>query len=69
MDFQELESETLKQAPPVLPWVKFAEWIGLGDEPKVVRGWVDRGYVPTLRIGKRLMINVELFRQQLLEGE
>lgn len=69
MDFQEIDNETLRNVPPVLPWVKFAEWIGLGDEPKVVRGWVDRGYIPSLRIGRRIMVNVEIFRQQLLEED
>lgn len=69
MDFQELDKETLRHAPPVMPWAKFAEWIQMGDEPIVVRGWLDRGYLPSVRLGKRLMVNVERFRQQLMEEE
>lgn len=69
MDFQEVDSNTLLGAPPVLPWTLFADWIGLGDEPQVVRGWLDRGYLPSIRIGKRLMVNVELFRKELTEDE
>lgn len=67
MEFQDLTDSAFKNAPPVLPWAKFADWIGV--EPGIVRGWVDRGYLPTTRIGKHLLINVELFRKQLLEQE
>lgn len=69
MDFQELDTDTLREAPPVMPWAKFAEWIQMGDEVLVVQNWLNRGYIPTLRIGKRLMVNVERFRQQLLEEQ
>jgi len=67
MDFQELTDSALKNAPPVLPWTVFADWIHV--EPGIVRGWYERGYLPTVRFGKHLMINVELFRKQLLEKE
>lgn len=67
MDFQELTDSSLKNAPPVLPWAAFADWIHV--EPGIVRGWLDRGYLPTHRIGKHLLVNVELFRKQLLEKE
>ena len=69
MDFQELSASAMKDAPPVMPWQAFAEWIHMTEEPQVVRGWLDRGYVPSLRIGKRLMVNIELFRKQLLDRE
>lgn len=69
MNFQELNPELLREAPPVMPWVKFAEWIQMDDELQVVRGWIDRGYLPSIKIGKRLMINIELFKQQLTDSE
>lgn len=68
MDFQELTDSVVKNAPPVLPWAKFADWIQV--EPGVVRAWIDRGYLPVTKIGKYTLVNVELFRQQLTgQGE
>ncbi|MEH6493398.1 DNA-binding protein [Halopseudomonas sp.] len=52
-----------------MPWPKFADWIGMGDEPRVVESWVQRGYLPTKKVGKRVMINVALLVRQLLEEE
>lgn len=63
----EVTPSLLYGAPPVLPWEVFADWIGMSDETGVVKGWIDRGYVPTLKIGKRLMVNVALFQRQLVE--
>jgi hypothetical protein len=67
VEFQDISEPTLKQAPPVLPWEVFADWIHV--QPGIVRGWIDRGYLPTVRTGKHLMVNVELYRKQLLEKE
>jgi len=41
----------------------------MGDEPIVVRTWLDRGYLPSKKVGKRTMVNVALLHQQLLEQE
>lgn len=67
MEFQELTGNSLVAAPPIMPWQRFSDWIGV--EPGIVRGWLDRGYLPTHRIGKHLLVNVELLRKQLLEQE
>ena len=55
--------------PPLMPWRKFADSIGMGEEHGVVRGWLDRGYLPAVTIGKRLMVNMVLLRKQLMERE
>jgi hypothetical protein len=55
--------------PPLVPWHRFAEWIGMGDEPVVVRTWLERGYLPSKKVGKRTMVNVALLTQMLLEQE
>ena len=34
---------------------KFAERVGVSEG--VVRGWVNRGYVPTIKIGKYVLID------------
>ena len=69
MDTQDITSEALKGSPSIMPWQAFAEWIQMGEEPEVVRGWIARGYIPSVRIGKRVMVNIRLFDQQLLEQE
>lgn len=66
-EFEDLSAPSLAGSPPLLPWAKFADWIQI--EPGIVRGWMDRGYLPTFRIGKHVMVNVELLRKQLLEKE
>ena len=50
---------------PVLTLKKFGELVGL--EPGVLSAQVDRGYWPTLKVGKRVFVNVELVRQRALE--
>jgi hypothetical protein len=59
----------LPASPPVLPWDKFADWIGMSDQPGVVQAWLARGYIPTVKIGKYLMVNVALYNKWLLERE
>jgi hypothetical protein len=48
----------LVQSPqvPVMHPDKFAELIGLSSG--VVGGWIDQGYVPTVKIGKYRLINI-----------
>lgn len=69
MDMEGVGPENLIGAPPIMPWPKFADWIGMGDEPRVVESWIQRGYLPTKKIGKRQMVNVALLVRQLLEEE
>lgn len=69
MDTEGFDPQKLNGAPPMMPWPKFAEWIGMGDEPVVVRSWVERGYLPSIKVGKRTMVNVSLLVQQLLNEE
>lgn len=66
MEIQAIPPSSLLSAPPVMPWAKFAEWIGV--EEGVCHGWCQRGYLPTFKIGRHQMVNVELFRKQLCEA-
>lgn len=59
----------LLNAPPVMPWRQFADWIRMGDEHDVVWGWIRNGYIPSHKVGKRTMVNVVLLTQQLLDKE
>lgn len=69
MDKEGLDSQKLHGATPLMPWPKFAEWIGMADEPLVARTSLERGYLPSQEVGKRTMVNVALLHQQLLEQE
>lgn len=53
--------------PPLMPWAEFADWIRVS--PQVVRGWVDKGHLPTVQVGRRRMVNVVALVDQLREGE
>ncbi|NOR71640.1 MAG: hypothetical protein GQ532_18460 [Methylomarinum sp.] len=48
---------------PVIHQDKFAAAVGLSSG--VIGGWVDNGYIPTLKIGKYRMINLVQFTKQL----
>lgn len=53
--------------PPMMSWSEFAEWIRVS--PGIVRGWVDKGYLPMVRVGKHRMINIVALVDQLREDE
>jgi len=52
--------------PPVMHKERFAEWVGVSVG--VVEGWADRGYVPTVVIGKHKLINLVLLNEQCLKS-
>lgn len=52
-----------------LPFIRpehLAEQIGLS--PGVVGGWLDNGYLPTVKVGKYQMINLVLLSENLKQG-
>ena len=54
-----LQIPTIQVPTPQVPFMhpdKFAELIGLSSG--VVGGWIDLGYVPTVKIGKYRLINM-----------
>lgn len=53
--------------PPLVTRERFAEMCGLS--PGVIAGFVSRGYIPTISVGKYSLINVELLRKLCLERE
>jgi hypothetical protein len=52
---------------PIINWRLFAELTGF--EEGVVQGWMGKGYIPTIPIGKHSCINLELLRKICLERE
>lgn len=49
---------------PVMHWKRFAELVGV--DPDVVRGFCDKGYIPSMTIGKHRFINLAKFTQACL---
>lgn len=65
-----MEAEpNISQLPlvPVMSRDRFAEHVGV--TPDVVTGWISRGYVPVVPIGKYNLINVALLTKMSLERE
>lgn len=53
--------------PPVMPRDQFADWIRV--EPGIVLGWMNRGYIPTVMVGKHRLVNVVQYVRNLLDQE
>jgi len=45
----------------------FSQLTGLTEE--TIRGMIDRGHLPTVKIGKHRMVNVALITKEALEAE
>lgn len=54
----------LLMAVPVMTKERFAELVGV--EVGVVRGMLDRGYLPAIKIGRHRFVNVALLQKQCL---
>ena len=52
-------------AVPVMTKERFAELVGV--EVGVVRGMLDRGYLPAIKLGRHRLVNVALLQKQCLE--
>ena len=58
---------TVFPAVPVRERERFAALVGI--ELGVVNGWIDRGYVPTVKIGRYRLINLAALTREALEAE
>ena len=68
MDHQERSQQI--SARPTMPYMErttFAALIGL--PLNVVDGWIARGYVPTVKIGKNSLVNIALLSKTVLKSE
>ena len=43
---------------PIMPWEKFAEWIGMKHSLAEVKGWVETGEIPSIKIDGKVMVNL-----------
>jgi len=53
--------------PPVSGQEQFAMWVGV--TPDTVRGWVEGGTLPTVKIGRHRFINVFELINELSQGK
>ncbi|WP_321943810.1 hypothetical protein [Paraburkholderia tropica] len=54
-------------ASPVVTRERFAELVGLPIG--VITGFANRGYIPTVSIGKYSLVNLELLRKRCLDRD
>lgn len=55
---------------PFCSQMVFAEMLGIEDvTPAVVRGWVESATVPTVKIGRRRVINLHRIRRDIDRGK
>lgn len=68
-----MDSHDLKQPinnavfPPVSSQEQFATWTGVSKD--TVRGWVEQGTLPTVKIGRQRFINVLEVVSDLVKGK
>ncbi|MAR92176.1 MAG: hypothetical protein CML06_15045 [Pseudomonadales bacterium] len=60
-------SPGLVSAGPIVTKRLFSQLTGLTEE--TIRGMIERGYLPTVKIGKHRMVNVALITKDALETE
>ncbi|HEX7047769.1 MAG TPA: hypothetical protein VF275_09405 [Gammaproteobacteria bacterium] len=54
-------------ATPVMTKERFADLVGV--EVGVVRGMLDRGYLPSVKIGRHRLVNVAALQARCLKGD
>ena len=66
-DLEEMGQKINGAFPPFMPWREFADWVR--EEHAVVRGWVDKGYLPCVKVGRRRLVNLVVLVEQLREAD
>lgn len=61
------QKSAMPSAAPIMTKARFAEISGLTEE--TLRGMIDRGYLPTLKVGKHRMINVARLTKECLDHD
>lgn len=66
MESQQLLTSMVVPPVPVMAADRFAELVGVSSE--VVRGWIDKGYLPTMKIGRYRLVNLAALQREALQG-
>ena len=53
-------------AVPIMDRVRFSELSGVNLG--ILDGWIDRGYIPSRKIGKHRLVDIASLTQECLEG-
>jgi hypothetical protein len=61
------QKSTMSTAAPVMTKAKFSEISGLGED--IIRGMIERGHLPTVKIGKHRLVNTALLTSECLNQE
>lgn len=59
----------ISQLPPVpvMSRTLFAQLVGVTED--VVNGWINRGYIPVVEVGRYRLVNISLLTKMALEKE
>lgn len=59
----------ISQLPPVpmMSRTLFAQLVGVTED--VVTGWINRGYIPVIEVGRYRLVNLALLNKMALEKE
>jgi len=61
------QKSVVPPAAPIMTKARFSEISGLSEE--ILRGMIERGHLPTLKVGKHRMINVALLTKECLDQD
>lgn len=61
------QKPAIQATAPIVTKARFSEMSGLTEE--TLRGMIERGHLPTLKVGKHRMINVALLTKECLEQD
>lgn len=61
------QKSAMPPAAPIMTKARFSEISGLSEE--TLRGMIERGHLPTLKVGKHRMINVALLTKECLDQD
>lgn len=67
MDFTPPLSVSQLPSVPVMNRELFAQQVGVSVD--VVTGWINKGYIPVLEVGKYRLVNLALLNKLALERE
>lgn len=61
------QKSAMPPAAPIMTKARFSEISGLSEE--TLRGMIERGHLPTLKVGKHRTINVALLTKECLDQD
>lgn len=67
VDFTPTYTGTQPVSVPVMHREKFAELVGVSVD--VVSGWINKGYIPAIEVGKYRLVNLALLNKLAIEAD